>query len=294
MLKRWEAERAANPNLTTLQHSMMMGMRHEVYLARMAVARQRREIANIAGQYAFSLGRPLHFEGDMMVTGDPHAPFISYEWLERLVRVAKIELVKPRRLGVIGDWMNADKWSRFPHITVPPKWADERDSLKGMIDYLLSTFDEIFFLMGNHDRRVQKGNNGEFDDTDIIGMINSNRERVKSSNFGWCTVDSSGVMWRLTHPKNYRQQQLSVASELAEKYHQNIISFHEHHLFLGWDKFKRYIIVNGGCLADFSKFAYVNLDDSTSAGMQNGFVMLRNGTPYLFGPQPFTDWSRWL
>lgn len=43
MLKRWEAERAANPNLTTLQHSMMMGMRHEVYLARMAEARRMRE-----------------------------------------------------------------------------------------------------------------------------------------------------------------------------------------------------------------------------------------------------------
>jgi len=28
--------------------------------------------------------------------------------------------------------------------------------------------------------------------------------------------------------------------------------------------------------------------------MKPGFTMLKNGTPYLFGREPFTDWRRWL
>jgi hypothetical protein len=85
-----------------------------------------------------------------------------------------------------------------------------------------------------------------------------------------------------------------VASDLAQKYQQHIIGFHEHHLGMGWDRYKRYVVISGGCLVDVSKLAYVNLDDNRAAGMINGFVMLRNGTPYLFGPEPFTDWDRWL
>jgi hypothetical protein len=60
------------------------------------------------------------------------------------------------------------------------------------------------------------------------------------------------------------------------------------------DRYKKFLLVNGGCLADDEKLAYVMLDDSKSAGMANGFVALRDGYPYLFGDENFTDWKKWI
>jgi hypothetical protein len=47
-------------------------------------------------------------------------------------------------------------------------------------------------------------------------------------------------------------------------------------------------------MVDPGKLAYVNLDDSKAAAMKQGFVMLKDGTPYIFGKPPMTDWSKWL
>ena len=297
LLRAWDAAQTQEPGITPRVFALRQGFsdngKHtaeDVLMVRLETARREQEIA---GKYHFSLGQPLALQGDYMLVGDPHAPFIDYQWAERVAAVATKRLKAPRRLIVGGDFVNGDKWSSYPHIIEPPTWANERDALRGLVDYWLSTFAEITFLMGNHDRRLQKFTGGAFDDTDIIGMINSNRERVNSSNFGWCTIESGGEVYRVTHPKNYSVNQLVVASDLALKYNQHIISFHEHHLSLGWDRYKRHVIVNGGCLADFSKFAYVNLDDSKAAGMANGFVMVKVGAPYLFGPAPMTDWSEY-
>lgn len=123
-------------------------------------------------------------------------------------------------------------------------------------------------------------------------MITSS-DKVTTSNFGYCLVKTTAGTYRITHPRNYGINQLTVADTMAQKHQQHIISFHEHHLSLGWDRYGKYVIVNGGCMVDPDKLAYVSLDDSKSASMKQGFVMLKNGTPYLFGEAPFTDWDRW-
>ena len=63
---------------------------------------------------------------------------------------------------------------------------------------------------------------------------------------------------------------------------------------MGWDRFKRYVIVNNGGLFDQSQMTYAVIDDSKSANMQNGFTLLRNGHANLLSVEPFTDWSVWL
>lgn len=290
VLRQWEAEQRANPQITPTQMAMKLTMPLKVFNAKIAEGEHERAIA---GKTDFTLGQPLHLEGDFMVIGDIHVPFTDYEWAVKVSTVAKKHLKKPRRLIIAGDFFNMDAFSTYAHLTNIPTWAQERDAAKGLMHEWLDTFQDITMLMGNHDRRLQKFTGGAFDDTDIIGMIISNPAVVKSSNFGWCMVTSGGQVYRVTHPKNYSVNQLNVAETLAVKYGQNIISFHEHHLSIGWDRFKRFLVVNGGSLVDDTKLAYVRLDDSKSAGTAKGFVMLRNGTPYLFGEEPFTDWSRW-
>jgi hypothetical protein len=57
------------------------------------------------------------------------------------------------------------------------------------------------------------------------------------------------------------------------------------------DRFDRYYIINNGGLFDQSKMAYVQLKTNTCANMSQGFTMIKNGYPYLFGN--FTDWEKW-
>ena len=117
---------------------------------------------------------------------------------------------------------------------------------------------------------------------------------LKSSNYGYCLVETETGTWRVTHAKNYSVTQLNVADFLAQKHQQHIINHHEHHLAKGWDRYKRHVIINNGGCFDVEKMAYVQLDDSKMPNMTKGFTMLRDGFPYVFGEHPYTNRKEWL
>lgn len=231
---------------------------------------------------------PLHLAGDWVTVGDVHAPDTDWEWASRVSRVAQKYNIK--KLAIVGDLFNMDAFSEYDASIPVATWAQERDFTRILLGDWLQTFDEIVIMMGNHDRRMQKWAGGNLDEKDIFGMVFSS-PRVKTSNFGWCTLTSGGVNWRLTHPKNYSRNQLVVASDMANKYQTNIISFHEHHLSVGYDVYGHYVCVNAGTLVSPGRLAYANLDDSRSAAMVQGFAAVKSGCVMLFGAEPMTDWT---
>ena len=241
---------------------------------------------------AYKLPEPMRLEGDYLVAGDAHLPLYNAAWITRLLSVARKELRRPRKLIFAGDFFNLDVFSAYAQIVPAPTWQQERDAARSTIKAMLSVFDEIIMLMGNHERRLQKFTAGAFEESDLLALITTS-DKVKMSPLGYCIVTSGGQVWRITHPRNYSINRLIVPGELALKYEQNIMAFHSHHLGIGWDRFGRYCIVEGGCLVDPAKLAYVSLDDNKSAVMQNGFVLLRGGVPTLFGASPITDWSKY-
>jgi hypothetical protein len=230
---------------------------------------------------------PIRLTGDWVITGDVHVPDTDWKWAGRVVEVGKKYGIK--KLAIIGDIFNMDAFSTFAETTPSAAWTQERDAARLLLGGWLNWFDEIQICMGNHDRRLEKWAGGNLDEQDIFGMVLSN-PRVKTSQFGWCDLSSNGVPWRLTHPRNYGRNQLAVASDLANKYSTNIISFHEHHLAMGYDVYGRWVIANGGTLVDPGKLAYVNLDDSRMPAMMQGFTAVKGGCLKLFGTEPFTDW----
>lgn len=287
MLRQFERMKAVEPGYTHELHAAALGMPIEVYRARMQTAERIK-----ASQPYFSLGQPLELSGDWMIMGDIHVPYTDLDWLEALISVGAKHLQYPK-LIVAGDFLNMDAFSSYPHLVSIPTWAQERDMAREIFHALTDTFREIVIIMGNHERRAQKMSAGAFDEIDIFSLITTS-DKVRTTNYGWCTVASKTGTWRITHPRNYGLNQLTVADTLAQKFGQHVISFHEHHLSMGWDRFGRYVTVNGGCMVDPGKLAYVNLDDSKAAAMKQGFVMLKDGTPYIFGKPPMTDWSKWL
>ena len=287
ILRQWERLQKGDLGMTHEKHAAILSIPIEVYKARLTHAIKMRE-----QQPYFSLGQPLKLSGDWIIIGDVHVPFTDLDWLDLMLQVAKKHLQYPKLL-IAGDLLNMDVFSKYPHLTSTPTWQQERDMARAMFDAFWDTFQEVAIIMGNHERRAQRFTSGAFDEVDIFSLLTTNAKLV-SSNYGWCTIDTPTGEWRVTHPTNYSVNQLNVLDTLANKFCQNVIGCHEHHLSIGWDRFGRHVIVNGGCLVDPEKLAYVSLDDSRSAGMKQGFVMLRAGVPYIFGKSPITDWAKWL
>lgn len=249
------------------------------------------QVTEELGLSQIEIGLPWMLSGDWMVVGDVHVPTTRYGFADLLAEVAQLHLQPPRKLLIAGDMFNMDSFSNYAAVVSQPSWAEEQKAARTLLTHWLETFDEIRLILGNHERRLQKWLAGQFSEEDFRGLIYSN-PKFQLSNFGWCAINSGGVPWRVTHPKNYSVNQLNVAETISWKHQANVISFHEHHLSVGWDRFKRFVIVNGGSLID-PRVPYKYLDDNKAAEFAPGFVMLKNGTPYLFGNPPFTDWGAW-
>lgn len=278
------------PGYDAQAHAAELGLPYETYIGRLEVAKRLAEKKLTAQLYKYDLGAAWNLQGDWMVCGDVHVPHADLEMTALLVAVAKKYKVK--RLLIAGDFFNFDAFSTYSAVMQPPSWAQEREAARELISYWLSTFAEIRLIAGNHDRRLEKWTAGAFDENDMIRLVTTS-DKVSMSNFAYCTVTSGGIDWHITHPQNYSINQLIVAEQLALKHEANVIAFHEHSLAQGYDRFGRYVIINGGCMMRQEQAAYKTLDDNKASNFKSGFVMLRNGVATLFGKHPFTDWS-WL
>lgn len=242
--------------------------------------------------YGHDLGKPWRFDGDAITVGDVHLNTTLMGLFGRLLSVARKHLPRPRRFIIAGDIINAEHFGGYPAITPLPSFSQEMRSARDFIELALTVFDEVDIIPGNHDRRVQKSTNNAISLEDLLRMM-SHDTRVRISQWGHCVLSTVRGEYRITHGSEYSVNQLVVADQLAQKYGQHIISWHEHHCAIGMDRFKKYIIVNGGGLFDQSSMAYTQLDDNKKPRMANGFVLVRNGYPHLFS-DVFTDWSLWI
>ncbi len=243
--------------------------------------------------FGHDLGKPWYFDGDFIIVGDVHLSTTKWNFAQLPLEIATRYLEKPRRMILAGDMLNADAFSDYPMITPLPSFATELKAARVFIDNYLKVFDEIYIFLGNHDRRVQKATNNAIAPEDLLRLV-SHDERVKISHWGHCVVNSPTGEWRILHGSEYSINQLTVADQLAQKYQQHIIGHHQHHLAVGWSRYKQFVVIDNGGLFDQNSMAYTQLDDNKKPRMANGFTMLKRGHPYVFGQPPFTDWNHWL
>jgi hypothetical protein len=290
LLDEWERAKAAG--ITKHEFAKLKGQSYPTIHTR--IYRARKGFKNSPDLFDFGVEeRLLIEEEDVMVIGDLHLPFTDYTFATLPAMIGDKYMTYPRKLIIAGDAFNFDTYSIYDKICILPKLSDEKAAGQHMFEIYLDTFQEIVFLMGNHERRLQKWMKGEYDASDIA-MLLSNSGKVKTTNYGWIVLRNSTGDWRITHSKCYSVNQLTVASDLANKFQMNILTNHDHHLAMGWDRYKRYVTINNGCLVDDTKIPYVNMDDNRMANMTQGFTMFKNGHPTVFGKEPFTDWNKWM
>jgi len=243
--------------------------------------------------YPFFIETEQVFEGDWMIVSDVHAPCTDYDMAQMVSVIAEKHLPKCQGLIVAGDMLNADAYSKYANLIRLPSWQTEIESAKHLFTEWLEIFPRIVWLLGNHEHRKLAADNGQTTVQQLLDMVCQD-PRVTISTLDRCYIETGNGKWLIAHGRNYSQSQLTNAAKYAEKYQCNVIAGHEHHLAVGQDLYKRYIVVNNGGLFDPRKLAYVQLNTSTSAEMAPGFTMLRGGYPYVFGRDHVTDWSFWL
>lgn len=234
---------------------------------------------------------------DCMVMGDVHVPATDWQFLELAIRFAERHMRKGSRvLCIVGDLLNFDAISHYPNVVVPVAAVDELRAVNVVLRYFLKTFDSIIYSMGNHDHRFHKFFNGAFGLHELRALMTASIDagKLKMVNQTQQMVRHGDVLWRLTHQRNYSKIKGRVADALAQKHLSNMITHHEHHVNLSRDTHNRYTTINNGMMGDWERMSYVQLVDSTSGVMCNGFSFVRNGTGHLLTPYPtMTDWDMW-
>jgi hypothetical protein len=244
--------------------------------------------------YSNPLEESWNVSGDFVIIGDVQIPTTDYDFAALPMAIAKKHLKRPRRAIFAGDLMNVDAFSGYESDIPTPSFEREVEATQAFFEEYLSIFDEIYWFMGNHERRLGKKTHGAISHKHLRNMTTKERARVHVNSRGYMTVNTVHGLWRVTHSKAYSIQQLNVADTLAQKYQMHIISHHEHHLAKGWDRYKRYVIINNGGLFLPEEMGYAVMDDGKNANMTNGFTLLKNGIAEVYGQEPYTDWEKCL
>lgn len=280
----------SHPRLTHQQVGMLFNLTQRQVANRIWTWQQTQKGMIQAEQpraFDFDLGEPLALTGDAVIVSDIQAPCTNLDMARLVIPVAQHHGIK--RLIMNGDTINVDWLSKYPVKVTLPSAQQEIKAAAVLIEEWLHWFDEIVFLPGNHEDRFLKANAGNLEMRNLLQLITTD-SRVVTSNFDHLTLDTPAGKWFICHGTNYSVNQLTVAEGLAHKYEANIIVAHQHHLAKGWDRFKRYVLIDNGGLFDQRKMAFATLRASKLPNMQNGFAVLQDGYASLYGPEPYTDW----
>ena len=242
--------------------------------------------------FGHTIGTPFVIDGDTIIAGDIHCNTVNRGFMRRPLDIGVQYLDRPRRFVVAGDLLNADAFGGYEPTYPSPSFAKEIAAARAFFELYLTVFDEIYVFPGNHDLRPTRKSHAAIDFHMVMKII-SHEPRIKVSHIGHMLVNTPQGTYRVTHGSEYSVNQLVVAEGLAHKHRQHIISHHEHHASVGMDRYKNWILVNGGGLFDSDSLAYTKIEDNKKPNMANGFTMLKNGYPYLFTDK-MTDWDFWL
>jgi len=234
-------------------------------------------------------GEP-RLSGNWIVCGDVHLPTTDFDLAERMLEAAKC--LNIRNLLIVGDLVNMEAFSQFEHIVPPPPFEVECKVAARFVSRLSEHFETMMLVLGNHEHRLLKRNNGNINATMLGHILSAASGKLQVSAYAYAIIDSYGTIWRATHQRNYSRITGRLGDQLAQKFQCNIITFHQHHVAQLMDTWGRYVVIDGGGLFDDSKMAYVKLIDSNMPAMARGFVILAYGTAYLMTPYPaLTDWE---
>jgi hypothetical protein len=231
---------------------------------------------------------PLRHTGNLAITADWHIPLYDAEYANRFIRTAQERGHKD--LLIAGDFFNFDALSAYDPKQHEAGLEKELDEALKVMRVLLDTFDNIYYLWGNHDVRLHRALGFALQFQTAMKLVFGNLgedalERIRFTNLDhmWVDVEGEQDSWYVCHPANYSRIPLSTARVLASKFNANVITAHSHHCAVGYATDGNRVVAEIGGLFDRSKTAYLQRS-TTFPTWQTGYAFLEEGKLIVDSP----------
>ena len=160
-----------------------------------------------------------------------------------------------------------------------------------LIEKLVDTFDNLYFITGNHEERILKHLSHNMDTKKLMKLIIANNEKIKISNYKYAFINDT---WMICHPKGYSRKRGTIPEKIQLLHECSVIAAHGHHGGILPSSNNRHAIVEGCTLQDVEKTEYVKTQMSSHPFWVLGFNIIMNNTVYQFTNNPrITDWDFW-
>ena len=204
------------------------------------------------------------------------------------IMLAMAQRFKIKILIIAGDFIALDSfstWAKSAAYTLAFK--QELDPAKEALRVFFKWFDEIIYISGNHDRRLNHKIDGEI----TIGDFLTDFAGLRCSEYTHCVLNSGDREIFIVHPKNYRDHPLSLPSRMASKKLMCVIAGHTHHLAIGYDVSGTFWVAESGCCRDKNKTHYKNTRQTTHTEWNPGFLMVIEGNPFMIDKNNYLIWA---
>lgn len=221
------------------------------------------------------------------ITADWHIPLYDPAYVNTFIADARSRGV--RQLILAGDFFNFDALSQYYPKQDGAGLEGELGEAEMVMRILLESFDNIYYLWGNHDARLHKalGFTIQFREAMKLTFGSLGAEALKRVTFTnldhmWFGEEGE-ARWYVCHPGSYTRVPLSTARTLATKYNASVITAHSHHCAVGYSIDGTRVVAEIGGLFDRHKTGYLQRSTTFPTWAQ-GYAFLEAGRLIVRSP----------
>ena len=314
---------AQRRGLTQREHASELGEKYSTYVNQLRASKI--EFERVPESRYPTYDQPLTIEGDAIVLLNLHIPFHSAEFINKCLLVARAWGIRKAFLG--GDVLDLHAFNGFAgHFEeaekkvissdlesrlfalaekMPAKYrmalidelagaepesgnvGAEIAESRSVLTALQMEFDEIVWIMGNHEQRVIRSLERVLPAVQLAELFGASDPKWKVSSYFWGLLVSGGEEYQIEHPNTIRK---GASKTLAAKYQKHIIMGHNHQFVIQHDVSGRFWAIEPGMCCDERKMDYASKRHSVSDAHIPGAVMVVNGKPYMLN-DGMTDWD---
>jgi predicted phosphodiesterase len=246
------------------------------------------------------------------VISDLHIPFHNEEMLDHLFSM--MTRFDVPNLIIAGDFSNQDQVSDYPNDSPLQMSFHQEMTMCG--DMLVAIDEEmqriskdscIVITNGNHDERAQKklGQDVRLDGL-IYYMLQGRvlKSKLIITPYDHVFVNCDGIPWIIAHGSGYNKRPGEFAMRLAQKYQANVAVGHDHNQGFTSTPDGKFLALSIGSMVHTdddgnTPLWYSQKSLNTYPFVKNGFLIVKNGIPFLFGKNGSTclngsrSWDFW-
>lgn len=228
----------------------------------------------------------LPLEKEYAITADWHIPLYDPEYVNTFIEDSRDRGI--RELIVGGDYFNFDALSQYEKQD-GAGLENELNEAQAVMKVLLESFDNIYYIWGNHDARLHKalGFTIAFKEAMklVFGALGVDAlKKITFTNLDHCWIGDEGEdRWYICHPRSYTRIPLTTARVLSTKYKANCITAHSHHCAVGYAIDGTSVVAEIGGLFDRNKTGYLQRS-TTNPTWAQGYAFLSGGKLIVRSP----------